>query len=249
MNQPIILITGASQGIGAATAKLVAEEGFIVIINYRTNAKAALDVEKDIRKKGGIAHCIQADISQPKQVVDLFKKIQTKCGAISALVNSAGILSTQSRFIDTEPERWQKIFQTNVFGTMHCCQEAFKHMAISQGGSGGTIVNLSSLASIYGSPNEYVDYAASKGAIDSFTKGFALEVAGDGIRVNAVRPGLIYTKMHAEGGEASRVDRLGPSLPLKRGGQPEEVAQAILWLVSDKSSYTTAGFIDVGGGR
>jgi len=249
MQQANILITGASRGIGAATAKLAAKQGYRVIINYRNDANAAEALANDIKQGGGLAHCLQADVSQPNQVAAMFEQIRQNWGAVSALVNSAGILDTQARFVDTAPERWQQIFQTNVFGTMSCCQQAFAHMAKSTGGQGGAIVNLSSIAAVYGSPNEYVDYAASKGAIDTFTKGFALEVANEGIRVNAVRPGLIYTQMHAEGGEAGRVDRLGPTLPLKRGGQPEEVAEAIMWLVSEKSSYTTAGFIDVGGGR
>ena len=249
MKQPILLITGASRGIGAATAKLAAKQGYTVVVNYRRDTTSAEGVVNDIIASGGSAHCIQADISDTKQVAELFATIRRNWGPIAALVNSAGVLDLQTRFVDTKPERWQRLFQTNVSGTMQCCQEAFQDMAIRCGGQGGAIVNVSSLASVYGSPNEYVDYAATKGAIDSFSKGFALEVAGDGIRVNVVRPGLIYTDMHADGGEAGRVDRIGPNLPLQRGGKPEEVAEAILWLLSDKSSYTTGGFIDVGGGR
>jgi NAD(P)-dependent dehydrogenase (short-subunit alcohol dehydrogenase family) len=246
---PILLITGGGRGIGAATAKLASQQGYKVIINYRKDAASAENVAADIIASGGLAHCVQADISDTEQVVEMFATIRRNWGPIKALVNSAGVLDQQARFVDTKPKRWQRIFQTNVFGTMQCCQEAFQDMALSRGGQGGAIVNVSSLASVYGSPNEYVDYAASKGAVDSFSKGFALEVAGDGIRVNVVRPGLIYTDMHADGGEAGRVDRIGPNLPLQRGGQPEEVAEAILWLLSDKSSYSTGGFIDVGGGR
>lgn len=249
MSDPILLITGASRGIGAATAILAAQHGYKVVINYRKDEAAANAVQQTIIKAGGKALCIQADISDPAQITEMFSLIRQKWGPIRALVNSAGVLDQQTRFVDTQPERWQRIFQTNVFGTMQCCQEAFQDMARSNGGQGGAIVNVSSLASVYGSPNEYVDYAASKGAVDSFSKGFALEVAGDGIRVNVVRPGLIHTDMHAEGGEPRRVDRIGPNLPLQRGGQPEEVAEAILWFLSDKSSYTTGGFIDVGGGR
>ncbi|REG83807.1 SDR family oxidoreductase [Marinomonas pollencensis] len=249
MKQAVILITGGSRGIGAATARLAAQQGYCVIINYRIDIHEAQKVARDIQQCGGIAHCLQADVSQPEQVKAMFDYIRQKWGAIRALVNSAGILSKQTRFVDTTPERWQALFQTNVFGTMSCCQQAFTHMATSLGGQGGSIVNVSSIAALYGSPNEYVDYAASKGAIDSFTKGFALEVANEGIRVNGVRPGLIYTQMHAEGGEVGRVDRLAPTLPLKRGGKPEEVAEAIMWLISPKSSYSTANFIDVGGGR
>lgn len=249
MSKPILLVTGGGRGIGAATAKLAAEQGYHVVINYRTDATSADIVVADIVASGGLADCVQADISDVEQVAQMFSFIRKTWGKVQALVNNAGVLEQQTRFIDTTPARWQRIFQTNVFGTMQCCQEAFQDMAISRGGQGGAIVNVSSLASVYGSPNEYVDYAASKGAVDSFSKGFALEVAGDGIRVNVVRPGLIYTDMHADGGEAERVDRIGPTLPLQRGGQPEEVAEAILWLLSDKSSYSTGGFIDVGGGR
>lgn len=249
MSKPILLVTGGGRGIGAATAKLAAEQGYHVVINYRTDATSADIVVADIVASGGLADCVQADISDVEQVAQMFSFIRKTWGKVQALVNNAGVLEQQTRFIDTTPARWQRMFQTNVFGTMQCCQEAFQDMAISRGGQGGAIVNVSSLASVYGSPNEYVDYAASKGAVDSFSKGFALEVAGDGIRVNVVRPGLIYTDMHADGGEADRVDRIGPTLPLQRGGQPEEVAEAILWLLSDKSSYSTGGFIDVGGGR
>lgn len=249
MSKPILLVTGGGRGIGAATAKLAAEQGYHVVINYRTDATSADIVVADIVASGGLADCVQADISDVEQVAQMFSFIRKTWGKVQALVNNAGVLEQQTRFIDTTPARWQRIFQTNVFGTMQCCQEAFQDMAISRGGQGGAIVNVSSLASVYGSPNEYVDYAASKGAVDSFSKGFALEVAGGGIRVNVVRPGLIYTDMHADGGEAERVDRIGPTLPLQRGGQPEEVAEAILWLLSDKSSYSTGGFIDVGGGR
>ncbi|NLQ17052.1 SDR family oxidoreductase [Marinomonas sp. M1K-6] len=249
MKAPLMLITGGGRGIGAATAKLAAQQGYQVIINYKKDRASAEKVVADITAFGGLVHCVQADISDTQQVSEMFARIRREWGAIKALVNNAGVLDQQAHFVDTTPERWQRIFQTNVFGTMQCCQEAFQDMALSRGGQGGTIVNVSSLASVYGSPNEYVDYAASKGAVDSFSKGFALEVAGDGIRVNVVRPGLIYTDMHADGGEAGRVDRIGPNLPLQRGGQPEEVAEAILWLLSDKSSYSTGGFIDVGGGR
>ncbi|MBJ7536305.1 SDR family oxidoreductase [Marinomonas transparens] len=249
MTAPILLVTGGGRGIGAATAKLAAKQGYLVILNYRKDEESCKKVEQEIHQLGGLAHSIQADISDADQVAFLFDHIRKSWGPVSALVNNAGLLDTQTSFVKTDPARWQRIFQTNVFGTFLCCQAAFQHMALSQGGAGGSIVNVSSLAAVYGSPNEYVDYAASKGAIDSFSKGFALEVANDGIRVNTVRPGLIYTDMHADGGEAERVDRIAPNLPLQRGGQPEEVAEAILWLLSDKASYTTAGFIDVGGGR
>jgi NAD(P)-dependent dehydrogenase (short-subunit alcohol dehydrogenase family) len=249
MEKPILLITGAGRGIGAATAKLAAQQGYQVILNYQKNKDSVQNTLAAIHNLGGQADAVLADISDPEQVHNLFDYILNTWGPIKALVNNAGILETQMPFCQTNISRWQRIFNTNVFGTLLCCQAAFKHMAFSQRGKGGSIVNVSSIASVYGSPNEYVDYAASKGAIDSFSKGFAKEVADDGIRVNVVRPGLIYTNMHADGGEAGRVDRLAPSLPMKRGGQPEEVAEAILWLLSDKASYTTGGFIDVGGGR
>ncbi|MEP0072721.1 MAG: SDR family oxidoreductase [Marinomonas sp.] len=249
MEKPILLITGGGRGIGAATAKLAARQGYQIVLNYRQDEASAQKVAKEIHQLGGQAHCIQADVSDADQVSFMFEHILHTWGSIKALVNNAGILETQTNFAKTDLSRWQRIFNTNVFGTFLCCQSAFKHMALSQGGKGGTIVNVSSIASVYGSPNEYVDYAASKGAVDSFSKGFALEVAGDGIRVNVVRPGLIYTDMHADGGEAGRVDRIAPNLPLQRGGKPEEVAEAILWLLSDKSSYSTGSFIDVGGGR
>lgn len=249
MTTPIMLITGASRGIGAATAKAASEQGYTVIINYCQNQQAALHIEREIRLIGGSAYSIQADIGDAEQVYFLFDHIRQTWGKVSALVNNAGVLETQMPFINTDISRWKRLFHTNVFGTMLCCQEAFKHMAHSQGGKGGSIVNVSSLASVTGSPNEYVDYAATKGAIDSFSRGFSKEVADDGIRVNVVRPGFIYTDMHKDGGEADRVDRLAPGIPMKRGGQPEEVANAILWLLSDKASYTSGSFIDVAGGR
>ncbi|MDB4837435.1 SDR family oxidoreductase [Marinomonas sp.] len=249
MEKPILLITGGGRGIGAATAKIAAQQGYQVVLNYRKNKASVQNVIADIQRLGHQAYSVQADISDTNQVHFLFDHVLNTWGPISALVNNAGILETQMPFCQTDLSRWQRVFNTNVFGTLLCCQAAFKHMALSEGGNGGSIVNVSSLASVYGSPNEYVDYAASKGAIDSFSKGFAKEVADDGMRVNVVRPGLIYTEMHSDGGEAGRVDRLGPSLPMKRGGQPEEVAEAIVWLLSEKSSYTTGGFIDVGGGR
>lgn len=249
MTAPIMLITGGGRGIGAATAKLAAKAGYLVLINYRQNAASANQLKKTIQDTGGHAECLQADISDAKQVQTLFNYIRATWGPINALVNNAGVLETQQPFVKTDLTRWQRTFQTNVFGTFLCCQAAFSHMATSLGETGGRIVNVSSLAAISGSPNEYVDYAASKAAVDTFSKGFAKEVADDGIRVNTVRPGFIYTDMHKDGGEAGRVNRLAPSIPMKRGGQPEEVAEAILWLLSDKASYTSGGFIDVAGGR
>ncbi len=249
MEKPILLITGGGRGIGAATAKLAAQQGYRVVLNYRLDKASAQAALEEIKHLGGQAHSIQADISDADQVSTMFEHILKNWGPVSALVNNAGILETQNTFAQTDLNRWQRVFNTNVFGTFSCCQAAFKHMALSQGGKGGSIVNVSSLAAISGSPNEYVDYAASKAAVDTFSRGFAKEVADDGIRVNVVRPGFIHTDMHKDGGEAGRVDRLAPSIPMKRGGQPEEVAEAILWLLSDKASYTSGGFIDVAGGR
>ena len=245
----IILITGGSRGIGAATAKLAAARGYRVCINYHNNQAAAQSVVDEIMAGGGQAIAVAADIAQESEVVALFEAIDQQWGPVNALVNNAGILEKQIRVEDIDAARLQRILSVNVIGSFLCAREAVKRMSTKHGGQGGAIVNVSSAASRLGSAGEYVDYAATKGAIDSFSKGFALEVAGDGIRVNVVRPGLIYTDMHADGGEAGRVDRIGPNLPLQRGGKPEEVAEAILWLLSDKSSYTTGGFIDVGGGR
>ena len=247
--QPIMLITGASRGIGAATAKLAARSGYRVVINFKRQHQAAEQLRQEIQQEGGEAMCIGADIADGAQVSHLFEEILTTWGPVAVLVNNAGVLETQASFDKTSIERWQRIFQTNVFGTMLCCQRAIAQMSTDKGGVGGSIVNVSSLASVIGAPNEYVDYAASKGAIDTFTKGLSKEVAAQGIRVNGVRPGFIYTDMHADGGEAGRVDRLAPLIPMLRGGTAEEVAEAILWLSSDKASYSSGTFIDVAGGR
>ena len=247
--QPIMLITGASRGIGAATAKLAARAGYRVVINFNRQGQAAEQVRKEIQQEGGEAICIGADIADGAQVKRLFEEVHTRWGPIAALVNNAGILETQSSFAEMSMDRWQRIFQTNVFGCMLCCQYAIGQMSTDKGGAGGRIVNVSSLAAITGAPNEYVDYAASKGAVDTFTKGLSKEVAAQGIRVNGVRPGFIYTDMHADGGEAGRVDRLAPLIPMLRGGRAEEVAEAIVWLCSDKASYSSGTFIDVAGGR
>ncbi|GAB3487311.1 SDR family oxidoreductase [Marinomonas epiphytica] len=246
---PILLITGASRGIGAATAKLAAQQGYLVLVNYLKNEQAAQLLASEINEKGGKAYVIQGDVSDPNDVSLMFQTIEQRWGKLNALVNNAGILETQNTFVKTDPKRWQRIFQTNVFGTMLVSQKAITHMAKSLGGQGGSIVNVSSLAALTGSPNEYVDYAASKGAIDTFSMGLAKEVADEGIRVNVVRPGFIHTDMHSDGGEPDRVNRLAPSIPMGRGGAPEEVAESILWLLSDKSSYTTGSFINVAGGR
>lgn len=244
-----VLITGASRGIGAATARIAAARGYHVCVNYRSDARAASEVVAQIKANGGSAFATQADVSLESDVLRLFETLDRKIGPLSALVNNAGTLERQMRVEEMSAERIQRVFATNVIGAMLCAREAVKRMSTKHGGSGGAIVNVSSMAARLGSPNEYVDYAASKGAIDTFTVGLAKEVAAEGIRVNAVRPGLIYTDMHASGGEPGRVDRLKASLPMQRGGEPEEVARAILWLLSDEASFVTGTFIDVSGGR
>lgn len=246
---PLMLITGASRGIGAATALLAAQAGYRVILHFAHNGQAADAIKERIQEKGGEAHCLQADFTNNQDIERMFAYIQENFGPLRVLINNAGILETQGRFDSTSQDRWQRIFQVNVMATMLCSQLAVRQMSTLYGGQGGTIVNVSSLASVTGSPNEYVDYAASKGAVDSFSKGLAKEVAAENIRVNVVRPGFIYTEMHADGGEPDRVDRLAPQIPMQRGGQPEEVARAILWLAGEEASYTSGTFLDVAGGR
>lgn len=248
MTRPII-ITGASRGIGAATAVMAGQHGYAVCVNYKTDQAAAQRVVKAIAVAGGQAIAVQADVSQEGDVRRLFDACTEAFGTPVALVNNAGILETQMRLESMSVDRMQRIFATNVMGPLLCCREAIRRMSKRHGGTGGAIVNLSSGAARLGAPGEYVDYAASKGAVDTMTIGLAKEVAEDGIRVNAIRAGYIYTDMHASGGEPGRVDRLKDSLPLKRGGQPEEVAHAVLWLLSDEASYTTGSILDVTGGR
>lgn len=245
----VLLVTGASRGIGAATARLAAERGYDVCVNYLRDTEAAREVVADIQRAGGKAIAVAADISVEAEVVRLYETIDRELGVISALVNNAGILERHTDVQAMDAARLQRVFATNVFGSFICAREAVHRMSTANGGSGGAIVNLSSLAARTGSPNEYVDYAASKGAIDSFTRGLATEVAEQGIRVNAVRPGFIQTGMHASGGEPNRVERVKAFVPLKRGGLATEVAHAVLWLLSDEASYTTGAFIDVAGGR
>jgi NAD(P)-dependent dehydrogenase (short-subunit alcohol dehydrogenase family) len=244
-----ILITGSSRGIGAATALLAAKKGYQVCINYLSNAQAAEGIVKVIIENGGKAKAYQADVSSESEVISLFSNIDTDFGTLSALVNNAGILEKQSSLVEMELNRIQKVIDTNIISNLICSKEAIKRMSTKYGGKGGSIVNVSSIASKTGSPNEYVDYASSKGAIDTLTVGLSKELAGEGIRVNAVRPGFIYTDIHADGGEVNRVDRLKAIIPLERGGQPIEVANAILWLLSDEASYVTGTFLDVAGGR
>ncbi|EOW7706248.1 SDR family oxidoreductase [Shigella flexneri] len=245
----IALVTGGSRGIGRATALLLAQEGYTVAVNYQQNLHAAQEVMNLIMQAGGKAFVLQADISDENQVVAMFTAIDQHDEALAALVNNAGILFTQCTVENLTAERINRVLSTNVTGYFLCCREAVKRMALKNGGSGGAIVNVSSVASRLGSPGEYVDYAASKGAIDTLTTGRSLEVAAQGIRVNCVRPGFIYTEMHASGGEPGRVDRVKSNIPMQRGGQAEEVAQAIVWLLSDKASYVTGSFIDLAGGK
>jgi len=245
----ILLVTGGGRGIGAATAMLAARRGYAVCVNYLRDRAAAMRVVDAIEHEGGRAIAVAADVSVEAEVLRLYASIDLQLGPVTALVNNAGILERQGRVQSIDAARLQRVFATNVIGSFLCAREAVLRMSTAQGGRGGAIVNVSSVAARTGSPNEYVDYAASKGAIDSFTRGLAAEVAAEGIRVNAVRPGFIHTGMHASGGEPDRIERVKASVPLGRGGQAEEVAQAILWLLSAEASYTTGAFIDVAGGR
>ena len=245
----VLLVTGGGRGIGAATAGLAAERGYRVCVNYRTNRQAADAVVAKIRSSGGDALAVGADVAVEADVVRLFETVDAQLGPLTALVNNAGILETQTRVEQIDAARIDRVFGTNVRGAFICAREAVRRMSTKHGGAGGAIVNVSSRAAQLGAPGEYVDYAASKAALDALTVGLAREVAGEGIRVNGVRAGIIYTEIHADGGEPTRVDRLGPTLPMQRGGEAIEVARAIVWLLSDEASYSTASFIDVAGGR
>jgi NAD(P)-dependent dehydrogenase (short-subunit alcohol dehydrogenase family) len=245
----IVIITGGSRGIGAATAALAASAGYAVCVNYRANTEAAERVVAGITHSGGRAIAVRADVAIEADVVRLFETCDARLGRLTALVNNAGILETQMRVEAMDAGRLQRVFATNVTGAFICAREAIKRMSTKRGGAGGAIVNLSSRAAVLGSPDEYVDYAASKAAVDTLTIGLSKEVAAEGIRVNAIRAGVIETEIHASGGEPGRVDRVKASVPMKRGGTADEVAQAVLWLLSDKASYTTGSFVDVSGGR
>ncbi len=245
----VLLVTGGSRGIGAATALLAARQGWAVAVNFRGNSLAADEVVRRIRASGGTAITVQADVADEAQVLRMFEKVDAKLGRLTGLVNNAGVVDVTARVEDMSVARWKRMFDINVIGSMLCAREAVRRMGTRHGGEGGSIVNLSSAAARLGSPGQYVDYAAAKGAIDAFTIGLAKEVAGDGIRVNAVRPGLIETEIHASGGIPDRVNLLKHQVPMQRGGTADEVAQAIVWLLSDAASYTTMSLIDVSGGR
>jgi NAD(P)-dependent dehydrogenase (short-subunit alcohol dehydrogenase family) len=247
--EKIVLITGASRGIGAATALLTAQQGWAVAVNYHAQAAAANAVVAQIRAQGGRAISVQADVADEAQVMALFAAVDAQLGQLTALVNNAGVVDVTARVDSLSVARLRRMFDTNVIGSIVCAREAVRRMSTRYGGTGGAIVNVSSAASRLGSAHQYVDYAASKGAIDSFTLGLAREVAAEGIRVNAVRPGLIATDIHASGGLPERVHDLAPQVPMQRGGTPEEIAQSIVWLMSDAASYTTAALLDVSGGR
>jgi len=244
----IALVTGASRGIGAATAQILAARGYDLCISYRERADTAEQLAATLRQQGGKVIAVRADISQESDVEQLFRSVDEQLGPLDALVNNAGILLQQTRTENMSAARINQILHTNVTGTLLCCREAIRRMSTRRGGSGGSIVNVSSMAARSGSPEEYIDYAASKGAVDSMTIGLAKEVAGDGIRVNGVRPGPIHTEMHADGGEPDRIQRISCRIPMGRGGQPQEVANAITWLLSDAASYVSGSFIDVSGG-
>jgi NAD(P)-dependent dehydrogenase (short-subunit alcohol dehydrogenase family) len=244
-----VLITGAGRGIGAATARLAARRGYAVAVNYRSNSHSAETVVREIKEIGGTAIAIQADAAIEADVLRMFQQVDQTFGPLDALVNNAGVVDRQMRLEEMTSERLQKIFATNVTSSFLCAREAVRRMSTKRGGKGGVIVNVSSMAAVLGGPGEYVDYAATKGAIDTMTIGLSKEVADEGIRVNAVRPGIIDTDIHASGGEPGRVERVKDSIPLKRAGQPEEVANAILWLLSEEASYCTGTFINVHGGR
>ena len=246
---PTLLVTSGSRGIGAATALLAAQRGYAVAVNYTTNSLAADEVVRQIRAQGGNAITVQADVGDEAQIMAMFQKIDAKLGRLTALVNNAGVVDVAARVDEMSVARLKRMFDINVLGSFVCAREAVKRMSTRFGGSGGVIVNVSSAAARLGGGGQYVDYAASKGAIDTFTVGLAKEVACEGIRVNAVRPGIIETEIHASGGQPDRIRQMAPQVPMQRAGSAEEVAQAIMWLLSGDASYTTGTLLDVTGGR
>lgn len=247
--KPVLLVTGASRGIGAATAVLAAQQGWAVAVNYASNASAADAVVQHIHSAGGTAIAVQADVGDEAQILRMFADIDRQLGRLSGLVNNAGVVDVAAKVEAQSWSRWERMMRINVLGSFACAREAVRRMSTAHGGSGGSIVNVSSAAARLGAPDQYVDYAAAKSAIDAFTIGLAKEVAADGIRVNAVRPGLIDTDIHASGGLPNRVRDLAHLVPMQRGGTAEEVAQAIVWLLSDASSYTTMSLMEISGGR
>jgi NAD(P)-dependent dehydrogenase (short-subunit alcohol dehydrogenase family) len=246
---PVAVVTGGSRGIGADTAVTLAAQGWDVCVGYRQDADAARTVVAACRAHGGRAHAVRVDVGEERPIIDLFRAVDAELGTPGALINNAGIVVPRSRLDEMGGERLQRVMQVNVVGAFLCAREAVRRMSTAHGGAGGVIVNVSSAASRLGSPGEYIDYAASKGAIDSMTIGLAREVADEGVRVNAVRPGLIETEIHASGGQPDRIDRLRDTIPMRRPGRPGEVAAAIAWLCSNESSYVTGALLDVSGGR
>lgn len=244
-----VLVTGGSRGIGAETCRLAAQRGYRVAVNYRSDAQAARQVVSTIETAGGEAFAIRADIGDENEVMAMFAAVDERFGRLNALVNNAGVVDRKSRVDEMSADRLQRMMRVNVIGSILCAREAVRRMSTLHGGMGGSIVNMSSVAAVLGSPAEYVDYAAAKGAIDTFTTGLAREVATEGIRVNAVRPGIIDTEIHASGGQPDRIERVRGMVPMRREGKAGEVAGAILWLLSDEASYTTGALLDVGGGR
>ncbi|MFN3738523.1 SDR family oxidoreductase [Hydrogenophaga sp.] len=245
----VLLVTGGGRGIGAATARLAAQAGWAVAVNYTANSLAADEVVRAIRAEGGQAMSVRADVADEAQVMAMFERIDAKFGRLTGLVNNAGVVDVSARIDQMDMARWRRMFDINVLGSFLCAREAVRRMSTRHGGEGGAIVNVSSAAARLGAPGQYVDYAAAKAAIDAFTIGLAKEVGGEGIRVNAVRPGLIETDIHASGGLPNRVRDLQHQVPMGRGGRADEVAQAIVWLLSDAASYTTMALLDVSGGR
>ena len=246
---PTLLITGASRGIGAATARLAAARGWDVAVNYTRDGAAAQAVAADVRALGRRALVLQGDVGVEAEVMAMFAALDREWGALTGLVNNAGVVDVSARLDEMAPGRIERMFAINVFGSMWCAREAVRRMSTRHGGRGGVIVNQSSAAARLGAPGNYIDYAASKGAIDVFTLGLAREVAAEGIRVNAVRPGIIATDIHASGGKPDRAAQMAPQVPMQRSGSAAEVAEAIIWLLSDAASYTTGSVLDVTGGR
>ena len=246
---PILLVTGGSRGIGAATSRLAAARGWDVAINYTRDAAAAEAVAQDVRALGRRAITLQADVADDAQVQSMFARLDRDFGPLAGLANNAGVVDRSARFVEMSPARLQRMFAINVFGTMYCCRQAVLRMSTRLGGAGGAIVNLSSVAAVLGSPGTYVDYAAAKGAVDSFTIGLGRELAAEGVRVNAVRPGIIDTEIHADSGDAQRAHKCAASIPMQRPGRADEVAESVLWLLSPQAAYVTGSILNVSGGR